>query len=46
MKRCTRCGDRIDTAEWYPVTVGDDRILPFCSEDCLESWDGTARQCE
>jgi hypothetical protein len=40
MKSCEHCCDPIDTGEWYPVTAPDDRnrILSFCSQDCLDDW--------
>lgn len=42
---CTNCGFAIDEYEWFPIrgrTDGDGefRIYSFCSEECVESWQG------
>lgn len=36
---CENCGDIIQTSEWHPVTMGDERIIPFCSQKCRLEWE-------
>lgn len=38
---CARCGDPIDTSEWYPVhgrTDGEYEIYHFCGVPCRRAW--------
>lgn len=42
-KTCERCGDAIETGEWYPIAAernadGSLELYPFCSEDCQVAW--------
>jgi endogenous inhibitor of DNA gyrase (YacG/DUF329 family) len=42
-KQCHRCGDAIETSDWYPVTTergpdGSLQLYPFCSAACQDEW--------
>lgn len=42
-KTCERCGNAIETSEWYPIAAernaeGSLELYPFCSEDCQMAW--------
>lgn len=42
---CENCGAKLETDEWHPTesVSGDDgvqRLLVFCDEECLSSWEG------
>lgn len=42
---CATCGAPIDEYEWHPIRGrrdddGEFALYPFCSDGCVESWDG------
>ncbi|ELZ31424.1 YHS domain-containing protein [Halogeometricum pallidum JCM 14848] len=41
--RCDRCGNPIETSDWYPMekerdSDGELRLYSFCSDGCKEAW--------